>query len=143
MTTQLEYYSRFLDLLPQSVLSFIRAVDDGDYSNQVEELDIICNERSFPIELAASLAYYCAINISNPDLQIKAIQQYLAMKCTEILNLQRTSSISCDEIFNSIKDCSVPDQCRDLSLLMGRLLLADEHWYISAKANNIFLDWLR
>ena len=143
MTSVVEYLRQFPELCTHEVTTLLEASTDCNPSKMVETLDALCENEDVPIGAVSALAYDCAERFTDPPWQRRAIERYLVMKCTEALELERIPLRSLDYLFDTLRGCRVPDQCRDASLAMARVLLIDDHWYLTLELTDTMLDWLQ
>ena len=143
MTSVVEYLGQLPELCVHEVTKLLEAGAERDPSKMVETIDALCENEDVPVEAVSTLAYDCAERVTDPHWQRRAIERYLVMKCTEALELERVPLRNLDYLFDALRGCRVPDQCRDASLAMARVLLIDDHWYLTLELADTMLDWLQ
>ncbi|MFC1994212.1 ATP-binding protein [Chloroflexota bacterium] len=138
-----EYLNQFQEQYPKVAVALVRACADGNLDDLNNLLNKVCRNPSVPIEMAAALAYDAATTSLNPELQQKAIQAYLVMKCIDAMGLDRKTTVEFDDILTTFINCKVPAQCRDISIVMARILLVDDSWYLKFNATDVMREWLQ
>lgn len=143
MVRLVEYLKDFAELSAPELTSFAQEYSDQDPNGMTKLLNELCRNDNVPIAAVAALVYCWAESVNSPTLQQSAIEKYLSMKCSEILNLDRVADRSTEEILDCAQDCKVPEQCRDFSVATARLLLIDDKWWLTFNATDYNLEWLQ
>lgn len=129
MKDLLAYYQQTSDLRPAGIVPILDAGIGDDPQALLERLEAR-EPQPLPPGVAAALAHELAATTSDSSLQARAITLYLSTHFTEVLASDCPACHSLTDLLAAATTCKVPQQRRDLSIAMARLLLVDERWYL-------------